>query len=118
MMPFERNGPYDVDAVLLKQLGLPTWQAALHEETLVGEVHPSAGAEEPGEETKIQIYVSCCPAQFFRFVVERKSEDEDYEGMERVEVSTGSGTLSSYWPMVLAIASHCLVVGPVERLGP
>ena len=36
--------------------------------------------------------------------------------MERVEVSTGSGTLSNYWPMVLAVASHCLVVGPAQRL--
>lgn len=115
-MPFERNEPYDVDAVLLERLGLPTWQAAHHEETLVGEVRPCTNPEEPGKATKIQIYVTCCPAQFFRFVIERKSEDEDYRGMERVEVSTGSGTLSSYWPMALAIASHCLVVGPVERL--
>ncbi|WP_265304431.1 hypothetical protein [Verminephrobacter eiseniae] len=28
MKPFERNGPYDVDVVLLKKLGLPIWQTA------------------------------------------------------------------------------------------
>ncbi|MBF1166087.1 hypothetical protein [Burkholderia cenocepacia] len=115
MMNFDDNKPYPDDVALLKLLGLPAWQAALHQETFVGEAFPYEPDEQPGEETSIQIYVTCCPAQFFRFVIERKSEDKGYAGMERVEVTTGSGTLSQYWPMALAIADHCLVVGEVVR---
>lgn len=116
MMNFDDNKPYPDDVALLKLLGLPAWRAALYQETFVGEACPYQAEEQPGERTRIQIYVSCCPAQFFRFVIERKSEDEDYTGMERVEVTTGSGTLSQYWPMAIAIADHCLGVGEVVRL--
>ncbi len=86
MMNFDDNKPYPDDVALLKLLGLPAWQAALHQETFVGEAFPYEPDEQPGEETSIQIYVTCCPAQFFRFVIERKSEDKGYAGMERLFV--------------------------------
>ncbi|WP_298435035.1 hypothetical protein [Ottowia sp.] len=115
-MNLDDNKPYPGDIPLLTQLGLRAWHAPLHQEVLVGEVCPYEDAEQPGEETTVHIYVTCFPAHSYRFVIERKSEDEDYAGMERVEVRTGSGTLSRYWPMALAIADHSLVVGEVVRL--
>lgn len=36
--------------------------------------------------------------------------------MEQVEISTGSGALSHYWPMVMDVASNCFVVGQAKFL--
>jgi len=115
-MDFDVNKPHAADYALLAELGLPQWTAPLRAETLVGEVYPYPAEEEPRGRTKIHIFVSCAPAQFYRFVVERLSETEGYEGMEQVEISTGSGTLSRYWPMVMAVASNCFVVGQAKLL--
>ena len=51
MMNFDDNKPYPDDVALLKLLGLPAWQAALHQETFVGEAFPYEPDEQPGEET-------------------------------------------------------------------
>lgn len=67
--------------------------------------------------TKSRIYVTCFPTPFFRFAIERKSEDIGCTAIDRAAVRAGSGTLSKYWSMALAIADHCLGVGKAVRLG-
>jgi hypothetical protein len=49
------------------------------------------------------IWVTCLPAQFWRFEIET---DED----KKFEVSTGSGSMSDYWSSVLKIAEGMLVI--------
>lgn len=115
-MDFSVNKPYVPDHALLAELGFPLWTAPLYTETFVGEVCPYPEDEEPKGRTKIQIYVECAPAQFDRFVIERRSDVEGFDGMEQLEVRTGSGLLSDYWPMVLAVASNRLVVGQAKML--
>ena len=115
-MDFNNNAPYQEDLKLLSQLGLSAWKAVTHQEILIGEVYPYADEEVEGEKTKIQIFVNCAPAQFYRFAIVRKSEDEDYSGMESIEVKTGAGSLAKYWDMVLSVANGCLVVGAAKRL--
>ena len=115
-MSFSSNGPYADDHRLLAELGLQIWTAPLHKETFVGEVSPYPANEEPNGRTRIAVFVSCAPAQFYRFVIERRFDVDGYDGMERIEVLTGSGTLTRYWPMALEVANGCLVVRPAELL--
>lgn len=49
-------------------------------------------------------------------MIERRSEVEGFDGMEQLEVATGSGTLTKFWPMALAVANNCLVVGQAKLL--
>lgn len=115
-MDFSINTPYDDDRELLAELGLEPWRAPLNEETFIGEVFPYPAEEEPEGRTKIGIYVTCSPAQFYRFVIVRRSELDDYAGMEELSVKTGSGSLRRYWEMVMAVASNCLVVSNAKLL--
>lgn len=111
-----KSTPYNQDLALMKHLGLPEWEAPHQTEILVGKVIPYPNEEAPGEETAISVYVACYPSQFFRFVVVRKSEDLDCPRMEEIEIRTGSGTLSDYWPMAMAVADGRLVVGQAKKL--
>lgn len=108
--------PYSRDVALLRKLGLPLWESNNGEETLIGEVMPFPAHEEEQGRTKVQIFVNSMPAQVYRFVIERRSEAEGYDGMERVEVTTGSGSLSEFWPMVLAVAGGRLDVSQAQLL--
>lgn len=116
MLDFETIKPYQDDLPLLKKLLLPIWSGKARQEIFVGEVRPYEEEENKNEITSIKIYVTGCPAQFFRFEIIRKADDEHYTGMERIEVNTGSGSLNEYWPMALAIANNCLTVGIATRL--
>ena len=113
---FEVNHPYTKDLVLLKELGLPVWEAPIHEEKFIGEVFPYPEHEEPKGRTKLRVFVQCHPAQFYRFEIERRSEDDGYDGMESVEVTTGSGSLSEHWPIALAVAGHMVSVSIPTRI--
>ncbi|MGY6240105.1 hypothetical protein ACW910_21720 (plasmid) [Burkholderia ambifaria] len=112
---FEVNEPDQDDMRLLRELELPVWTAKLNEEVLVGEVQPYAYEEQDTERTTIRCFVCCHPAQFWRFEIVRKSETDDLGRMEQLEVRTGSGTLSHYWPMVLAVANNSLAVGAATK---
>jgi hypothetical protein len=116
-MNFDINRPYDSDYALLAELCLPRWKAPHRTEAFIGEVQPFAETEVPEERTKVKIYVTCAPAQFYRFVIERRSGAEGAAGMEEVEISTGSGNLSRYWPMVMAVVNNCFVVGQPKPVG-
>jgi hypothetical protein len=116
MSDLQNIKPYTVDLPLLAQLGLPRWNGKIYEEVFVGEVRPYESDEKEDELTRIKIYAKGAPAQFFRFEIIRKSEAEQYTGMERIEVRTGSGTLQEFWPMALSVANHCLAVGIASKL--
>ncbi len=113
---FEINRPYKDDLALLKKLGLPIWGAPIDEEKFIGEVFPYPEHEEPNGRTKVRIFVNCAPAQFYRFEIDRRSEDDGYDGMEAVQVKTGSGTLTEHWPMALAVAGNMGCVSSPVRI--
>lgn len=98
----EIQTPHEYDIKLLNILGLPTWEAKLNEETYIGEVFPTK--KEIGKSISIKIWVTCMPAQFYRFIVNNPSQDI------YCEVSTGSGSLAKYYPMALSVADGTLVV--------
>ena len=116
MYDIENVTLYNEDVILLKSLGLPVWSSKLFEEVFLGEVCPYKDFEEEGEITLIKIFVTGCPAQFFRFEIIRKADSKDATGMEYIQVNTGSGTLSQYWPMVLAVAGNMFSVGVATKL--
>ncbi len=96
------------DLATLKSLGLDPWKDVPHaEEILIGEVYPyPVDEEKPGRRTRIRCYVTCMPAQFFRFVIVRPNENGDHSDMEEVEVKTGSGSFSEYWKMAREVAGN------------
>lgn len=89
---------YHSDLGLFSKLGLKPFHANSQNELFVGE-YKIPEYEKAG----IKIFVTCLPAQFWRFEIQT---DED----KKFEASTGSGTLSEYWPSVLQIAEGMLVV--------
>lgn len=98
------------DLATLKALGLQPWKDAPYaEEILIGEVHPyPVDEEKPGRRTRIRCYVTCMPAQFFRFVIVRPNENGEHPDMEEVEVKTGSGSFSEYWNIAREVAGNSL----------
>ena len=64
------------------------------DEVHIGTVKPFGDDDEHTRATHVDIYVTCMPAQFFRFEITRLSEDTGF--VERLELSTGSATLSEF----------------------
>lgn len=108
---FDANKPSLDDVILLDSLGLQAWTAKLGEETFVGAVQPFADHEAPDRRTVISIYVRAMPAQSYRFEILRCSENSD--GMEKLTMTTGTGSLGEYWETALALASNMLNVSAV-----
>jgi len=97
--------PYKSDIKLLNKLGLPAWESKINEETYLGEVFPFP--EERGHSISIKIWVTCMPAQFYKFIV--RNADEDIFS----EIETGSGSLTKYYPMALSVAQGNFVIKPL-----
>ena len=97
-MDFENNYPYPQDVKLLKELKLAAWSAKHGEEKKIGIV--------VCDESTVEIFVTCLPAQFYKFVIK--------EDAKVYEMTTGSGTLSDYWPMAKAIAKNMVVIKDVS----
>lgn len=113
---FDTNGPYAVDKLLLKELKLPTWTSSkAYEEVFIGEVCPYS-IEDAGNPTSIKIYIKCAPAQFYRFEIVRAIDSSDETGTETLEMRTGSGTLSEFWPMAMALASNMVSISAARRI--
>lgn len=108
--------PYEEDLPLLATLGLPEWRAPLREEHLIGEVSPFANSESEMQRVTVRCFVRCAPGQAWRFEVIRPAQSGSIDDLEQLEIRTGSGTLSQYWPMVLAVAQQMIVVGAPHRL--
>lgn len=110
--PFEDISQYSTDVMLLRSLGLPNWTGKLGVETHIGDVRPFAEEEPTDQQTLISVYVTAVPTQVFHFIILRRSEN--FDGMEKLEVRTGSGTLENYWEMALAVTSNMLVISAPE----
>ena len=89
---------YSWDLELFQELGLTPFSSDNQEELFVGEYKLPHY-----DKANIKIWVTCMPAQFWRFEIET---DED----KKFEVSTGSGSMSDYWSSVLKVAEGMLVV--------
>ena len=76
---YSHNG----DLELFKKLGLKPFKAKHAEETYIGEVKNDNGY--------IKIWVTCCPAQFYKFEIDSK------ENNKKIVINTGSGCFSEYW---------------------
>lgn len=97
------------DDKLLRSLGLATSASGGRGFLDIGTVELcEAKGDTPA--TTIKVEVSSMPAQFWRFTVTRPRDDTPPTPVERLEVTTGSGSFGEYWPMVVAVANHCLYV--------
>lgn len=94
--------PYKSDIKLLNKLGLPLWESKSGEEIYLGEVFPFS--KENGKSVSIKIWVTCTPAQFYRFIVHNTEENIS------AEIETGSGSLTKYYPLALAVAEGNIVI--------
>lgn len=79
---------YSSDLALFKKLGLEPFEDADTNERSLGRV----AVDDDG--SYVDVFVACYPAQFWRFVIHRA------DSKETLEMRTGSGTLSAYWPAV------------------
>lgn len=112
--PFGNCGPGLCDMPLLKQLDLPMWSSQCGVEVHIGDVRPFQEHEQPTAQTVIAVYVQAMPAQAYRFEIVRPAEDG--EGLEKLSVRTGTGSLKEFWEMALAIACCMVEVTPAERI--
>lgn len=87
---------YSCDLGLFKELGFSQFQTDYQKELFVGEHKIDC-------KSKIKAYVTCMPAQFWRFEITTVQN-------QKFEVKTGSGSLSDYWPSILQIAEGMLVI--------
>lgn len=100
---FEMLGEtYSEDRILLQDLGLqPFEKLPLHEEHFVGQADGNDGAY-------AKIWVTPCPALFFRFEVFNPEIEQT------VNFATGSGTLTKSWPIAEMIMNSMLVIDAVQ----
>lgn len=92
------SNTYGWDLPLFESLGLKPFVIHDQRRTLVGKYKlPDC------EMASVEIWVTCMPAQFWQFIIETD------EG-RKFEATTGSGSLSDYWPSILKIAEGMLVV--------
>lgn len=91
-----RSGTYSHDRPLFDRLGLRYFrQQGMSDWLEVGTVELETAS------VKVEVY--CAPAQFWRFTVTPKAED-----VQAGVLTTGSGTLSEYWPSVVQWATGLL----------
>lgn len=102
---FGPNEPYAADLALLKELGIKPFGYNEHDQS-----DHAVGIYTFPDGSTVEISVQCLPAQFWRFKIDAKESSRKYE------VSTGSGTLSDYWPMVVKMVNGMFVVKSVEKV--
>lgn len=61
----------------------------------------------------VQVSVAAAPALFWRFTINRQASGQ--MDREILQVSTGSGSFSEYWPAVQQVAHHCFEVEWISR---
>jgi hypothetical protein len=99
---FEMCETLKTDLLLFKELGLTPFRAKLGERTLVGKVQLGSGSY-------VKIWVSAAPAQFWYFEVYCAESEKVYK------VSTGSGSLTSYWESVRKIAEGLFIIDEISE---
>lgn len=77
---------YQSDLPLFDKLGLEPFEGIEHNEHEVGRV--AVGTDG----SYVDVFVSCYPAQFWRFLMYRA------DTKDTIEMRTGSGALADYWP--------------------
>jgi len=93
------------DVALFKELGLiPFANVELHSEIHVGTVKIS-------KTNKVDVFVSCLPAQSWRFVIETKEGDIH----RKTILQTGSGGLQDYWSAIKLFAENMVTVKEFSR---
>jgi hypothetical protein len=101
---FETCETLKIDLPLFAELRLLPFKACRSERALVGKVTLAGGSY-------VKIWVTAAPAQFWHFKVYCAENSKVHK------VSTGSGSLSDYWPSVRLMAEGLLTVDEVgERL--
>jgi hypothetical protein len=88
---------YSHDLPLFNELGLEPFKTTVHKKIHVGTVTKEDGSY-------ADIWMTGAPAQFWEFKVFDSSSGRLYE------ISTGSGSLSKYWPLVDEMLQNCFVV--------
>lgn len=95
---FGNSKTYRCDLELFQNLGLNTFTTDNKDQLFVGEYKLPHY-----DKTSVKIYVTCMPAQFWKFEIKT---DEDCKYV----IKTGSGSLSEYWDSVMLVATGCFVV--------
>lgn len=92
---------YQSDLDLFKELGFKPFTTDSQDEIFVGEYKLPFY-----DNASIKVWVSCMPAQFWRFEIET-----DEEG--RFKMETGSGSLKNYWSTAMMVAEGMLVINKI-----
>lgn len=94
------------DLKLLSSLGIKPFTPVDEKEQFVGEY----GFPYPTyEKAKVKIFVSCLPAQFWRFEITTE------EGLI-FNINTGSGFLYEFWPSIVLIADGRLNIDYIKKI--
>lgn len=101
MLDLETFSTYDEDKELFQRIGLKPFVGKNWETLYVGKV------KNEENNTSVKIWVQGAPAQFFKFEVK--------VGDKITKISTGSGTLSQYWPMIQMMLDNMFVVNDTVK---
>ncbi|MER2997390.1 hypothetical protein [Pontibacter populi] len=101
-MMYEINTPHESDLPLIIELGLNEFVCETNVETYIGSVDTI--------EFSIEVFVTCAPAQFWRFVIVCKSNNN------RTVIETGSGRFSEYWNVAKLIGQNLVSVTSWEKV--
>lgn len=100
--PFDTANTYDEDLPLFLQLGLSPFKVKAHADVNCGTVRI-------GTRAIVDVSAHCMPAQFWTFVIHLK------QPKRRLTLSTGSGLLSEYWPIIEKFADGMIAVDEYLR---
>ena len=102
--PILANGTHIQDFALFKKLGLERFENVPH-----GKQHEVGVVDDHGSEYDYHVAISvrCIPAQFWHFSIVLHKDDVEHQ---RIELSTGSGALSDYWPTIELLLDNMLVI--------
>ena len=101
---FDYADTYSDDLELFESLGLKPFKRLKNwNKTLLGEVD--------NVDYTVKVWVETAPAQFWSFEIFNKDAQKI-----TYKLSTGSGTLSQYWPIVIMFATGMLVSERVNEV--
>lgn len=103
---YTHNGDLD----LAKRLGLDTSLQFPHAEWVELGTYEHRWAGDKDVAYRVRVSVNAMPAQFWRFNIVPITTDGQF-----LEVSTGSGGLSDYWPTIKNMAEGMITVTPARR---
>lgn len=99
----EDSIPYRDDVPLLKKLGLEIFKCKHCVKTFIGSVQT--------DQYKINVYVTCVPAQFFEFIIKNFDEEKEYK------ITTGSGNFTEYWNIAESFGRSLIRIDEIKING-